>query len=325
MYFNQSKAAGRGSLLRNYSTRLQLYVERRYKPVTSESRGREIAFKNAVALAAFGAKRDLMQSLVDVLRTSLVSILECGELIERQDRGELVAEYADAAKYVADASATLMETVSSVLEMAQVEIGRYDAVDEEFDVSKAIVSTMLIFESYARAANVSLRSITPPNLPNIFADLRAFKLALATLICRGIQAANAIGAQVIVLTRHSANGKLAISVACASTSGSSSEGGESEAEKASVGTSKSENHADQLLVENLVGMSGGSIHMQSDGVLNTVVAIVFPAERLRTAKEGADHAPTEPAEGSATAGAVPIAAGGTKTVALAPKISKNLN
>jgi signal transduction histidine kinase len=298
MYYNHATHARRGSLLRDFSSRLQVHVERRFKPVTADSRGRETAYKNAVALAAFGAKRDLMKSLVDVLRTPLVSILECAEAMEQRNRGENVADYADLAKYIGDASDTLRETVASVLDMAQVEIGRYDAVDVEFDVADAINSTILIFHAYAHAAGVTLRSELAPALPRLFADIRAFKLALATLICRAIQAANEIGAQVIVLTRQTAERTLAFSVACAWPQ----DHAEAPAEAEAPAASKEESRADQMLVENLVGMSGGSVHMQSSGPVGTVVTIVFPESRLRPdAPAGASRGEAGHA-GSANAG-----------------------
>ncbi|MBV9046265.1 MAG: HAMP domain-containing histidine kinase [Alphaproteobacteria bacterium] len=81
----------------------------------------------------------------------------------------------------------MLELINSVLDMSKIEAGKLDLFEEVFDLTETAESALRFVKIQAERGGVALRLQIAPGAGTIFADKRAIKQVLITLLTNGIK------------------------------------------------------------------------------------------------------------------------------------------
>lgn len=153
---------------------------------------------DAVASEAQATDAAFLAQINSQLRTSVKSIHGYTEILTNEIFGPLGSErYRDYAKLAHEDAAKTLSLVDELLDLAEIEAGRYIAAAELIDPVPLIDGAVRNLTQTAERLGVSLSPEFPPNAPYIRVDRRALRRALAGLGLDGLRRAQ-IGDQVAV-------------------------------------------------------------------------------------------------------------------------------
>jgi signal transduction histidine kinase len=300
----------KGSLLSRYSQRLGALVDRRLSQIALEGARKEAVDAAESAMAASRAKTEFLANVSHELHTPLSSIIGFAEMMERQVRGPLPAIYRDYAKNIVDSGRQLLAIVGDVLDMSQIENGRYTLAESPIDVAETLTAILRLVQGRAAQAGLYLQARLPKDLPRLQADPRAFKQIVSNLLSNAIKFTNP-GGRIFVLPAIEADGDLSLRVV---DTGIGIRGADLARillpfERLGDALTRKQQGAGLglSLVNALVGLHGGTLTIQSKVGIGTLVTVKFPRARLIEAPPVA--APAAPAQNPASPrpGAAPSA------------------
>jgi len=273
----------KGSLLARYTQRMGALVDRRLSQIALEAGRKEAEVAARNAMAASRAKTEFLANMSHELHTPLSSIIGFAEMMDQEVLGPMPPVYRDYAKNILDSGRQLLAVVGDVLDMSQIETGKYKLVETEIDLAATLTGIFRMVQGRAAQAGLYLQARLPKDLPRLKADEKAFKQIVINLISNAIKYTNA-GGRIFVLPALTPEGDLSIRVV--DTGIGIKEGdiarillpferiGEAltrEQQGAGLGLS---------LVHALVNLHGGTLQIQSKVGVGTVVAVKLPAWRL---------------------------------------------
>ena len=273
----------KGSLLARYTQRMGALVDRRLSQIALEAGRKEAEVAARNAMAASRAKTEFLANMSHELHTPLSSIIGFAEMMDQEVLGPMPPVYRDYAKNILDSGRQLLAVVGDVLDMSQIETGKYKLVETEIDLAATLTGIFRMVQGRAAQAGLYLQARLPKDLPRLKADEKAFKQIVINLISNAIKYTNA-GGRIFVLPALTPEGDLSIRVV--DTGIGIKEGdiarillpferiGEALTRKqqgAGLGLS---------LVHALVNLHGGTLQIQSKVGVGTVVAVKLPAWRL---------------------------------------------
>ncbi|MGH7844820.1 MAG: ATP-binding protein, partial [Candidatus Binatia bacterium] len=147
---------------------------------------------------------DFTAMIAHDLRSPLTSIIGAAEMMETGLVGEINA---DQQKWLGKIQATgrkLVDLVSDFLDVAKIESGRIDLVNEDVDLSQLIASAVESYLPLAHEKGIILRAAAEPDLPPIQADPRRLDQVLANLVSNAIKFTQEGGT--VEVGAHLANG-----------------------------------------------------------------------------------------------------------------------
>ncbi len=119
------------------------------------------------------------------IRTPINAILGLNEMISRE------AENADIKKYSADiqsAGDSLLSLVNNVLDFSKIESGKFEIIEDTYDLAELIRSTCLALSAKAQNKGLSLTVYNDPNIPGkLFGDMGRIRQILINLISNSIK------------------------------------------------------------------------------------------------------------------------------------------
>jgi signal transduction histidine kinase len=291
----------KGSLLSRYSQRLGALVDRRLSQIALEGARKEAVDAAESAMAASRAKTEFLANVSHELHTPLSSIIGFAEMMERQVRGPLPAIYRDYAKNIVDSGRQLLAIVGDVLDMSQIENGRYTLAESPIDVAETLTAILRLVQGRAAQAGLYLQARLPKDLPRLQADPRAFKQIVSNLLSNAIKFTNP-GGRIFVLPAIEADGDLSLRVV---DTGIGIRGADLARillpfERLGDALTRKQQGAGLglSLVNALVGLHGGTLTIQSKVGIGTLVTVKFPRARLIEAPPVA--APAAPAQNPAS-------------------------
>jgi signal transduction histidine kinase len=122
------------------------------------------------------------------LRTPLNAIIGFSEIIQSQIFGSVGSErYLAYAKDIRDSGKHLLEIINDILDLAKIEVGKFELHEEDCDVAAVIPSALRFVRDRAHASGLKVEMQLAPNLPMVRADQRALKQILLNLLSNAIK------------------------------------------------------------------------------------------------------------------------------------------
>ena len=164
------------------------------------------------AEVASRAKSEFLAAMSHELRTPLNAIIGFSEIIKESLFGPVGNEkYSDYAHDIHDSGSHLLAIINDILDMAKIEAGKFELIEEKVDIAKAVMSAMQIVKERGDDAKLALSASLPEDLPHLMADERVVKQILLNLLSNAIKFTLEGGA-VTVDARIVDSGELAVAV-----------------------------------------------------------------------------------------------------------------
>ncbi|HEY7609855.1 MAG TPA: HAMP domain-containing sensor histidine kinase [Alphaproteobacteria bacterium] len=293
-----------GSLLARYVARMGALVDRRLSQIALEGARKEAESAAQNAMAASRAKTEFLANMSHELHTPLSSIIGFAEMMEREVRGPVPVSYREYAKNIVDSGRQLVGIVSDVLDMSQIENGKYELAETEIDVGETLTGIFRLVQGRAAQAGLFLQARLPKDLPRLKADAKAFKQIVINLLSNAIKFTNA-GGRIFVLPATTPEGDLSLRVIDTGIGIKQSDlarilqpferiGAAQSRAKPGAGLGLS-------LVTALVGLHGGTFQIQSKVGVGTIATVIFPQWRLAPGAAAAPDDAGAPAPSADTA------------------------
>jgi len=276
----------RGSLLTRYTQRMGALVDRRLSQIALEAARKEAEGAAQTAMAASRAKTEFLANMSHELHTPLSSIIGFAEMMEREVLGPMPVSYREYAKNIVESGRQLLGVVNDVLDMSQIENGKYVLAPSEIDISETLTGIFRLVQGRAAQAGLYLQARVPKDLPRLTADANAFKQIVINLLSNALKFTKA-GGHIYVLPALTPDGELSIRIVDAGV-------GIKEGDLARI-MLPFERLGDAMtrtqpgaglgltLVNALMGLHGGKLQLQSKVGVGTVATVTFPHWRLMKA------------------------------------------
>jgi two-component system, cell cycle sensor histidine kinase DivJ len=139
------------------------------------------------ALDANRAKSRFLANMSHELRTPLNAIIGFSEVMTREMFGPVGPRYQEYSRLIHESGAHLLELINSVLDMSKIEAGKFELVEELFDLEETAESAIRFLKIPAERAGVALKLAVAPGGRLVFADRRAVKQILVNLLSNGVK------------------------------------------------------------------------------------------------------------------------------------------
>jgi two-component system, cell cycle sensor histidine kinase PleC len=273
----------KGSLLSRYAERMGALVDRRLSQIALEAARKEAEGAATNAMAANRAKSEFLANMSHELHTPLSSIIGFAEMMEREVLGPMPISYREYAKNIVESGRQLLGVVGDVLDMSQIENGKYQLAESEIDISETLTGIFRVVQGKAAQSGLYLQARVAKDLPKLKADERAFKQIVVNLLSNAIKFTNA-GGRIFVLPTLTAEGDLSLRVV---DTGIGIKEGDLERiilpfERLGEAMTRTRPGAGLglSLVNALIGLHGGTLQLQSKVGVGTIATVMFPHWRL---------------------------------------------
>jgi signal transduction histidine kinase len=279
-------AERRGSLLSRYTQRMGALVGRRLSQIALDEARKEAEGAAANAMAASRAKSEFLANMSHEVHTPLSSIIGFAEMMEQELRGPIPPFYREYAKDIVESGKQLLSVVSDVLDMSQIESGRYRLAESEIDLGETLTGIFRLVQGRAAQAGLYLQARITKDLPKLKADSKAFKQVVINLISNAIKFTKP-GGHIYALPALTPDGDLSIRVVDTGI-------GIKEADLARIvqpfetlGGAMTRTRPGAglglALVNALMRLHGGTLSLQSKVGVGTIAAVTFPRWRVMKA------------------------------------------
>ena len=231
------------------------------------------------------AKSNFMANMSHEIRTPLNAIIGFAEIMESELIGPLGSEqYVDYAKDVRESGQHLLEVINDILDLSKIEAGQSEAGEEEVDLRDAIEACTRMVTDQAKESNVTLTLDLPPSVPHIRANARMVRQIILNLVTNAVKFTNDGGEVTLGVTRSKGSDDLLIRVEDTGV-GIPMEDQKrilrpfEQVEKA--GRPRGSGTGLGLpMAKSLAELHDGSLDLQSQPGVGTVVTIRLPADRV---------------------------------------------
>jgi two-component system, cell cycle sensor histidine kinase PleC len=122
------------------------------------------------------------------LRTPLNAIIGFSDILIGQIFGPLNdTRYADYARDIRDSGLHLLTLINDVLDIAKVEFGKVELLEEAVDIVAVIESCLRLVHERAQTAGIQLTQALPAGLPHLLGDGRRLKQILLNLLSNSVK------------------------------------------------------------------------------------------------------------------------------------------
>jgi two-component system cell cycle sensor histidine kinase PleC len=279
-------AERKGSLLARYTHRMGALVDRRISQVALESARNQAEGAARNAMAASRAKTEFLANMSHEVHTPLSAIMGFAEMMEREVLGPIPHTYREYAKDIVESGKQLLGVVRDVLDMSQIEGGKYRLAESEIDLGETLTGIFRLVQGRAAQAGVYLQARMTKDLPKLKADPKAFKQIVINLLSNAIKFTKA-GGHIYALPALTPEGDLSIRIVDTGI-------GIKERDLARI-VQPFEQIASAMtrarpgtglglaLVNALMRLHGGTLTLQSKVGIGTVATAAFPGWRLMKA------------------------------------------
>ena len=143
----------------------------------------EVMFAKNQAEKSDKAKSEFISSMSHEIRTPLNAIVGCGQLI---DSAETLEEAKENSKDIVNASNTLLNMLSNVLDISMVEVGTLELNNDQYNMNELINDVINLFKYKLEEKNLEL-VLAIDEFPNLYGDSSKIKRILANLIDNAIK------------------------------------------------------------------------------------------------------------------------------------------
>ena len=157
------------------------------------------------------AKSEFLAHMSHELRTPLNAIIGFSEILKRELFGPLAPRYVEYAATIFESGQHLLGIINDLLDMARIEAGRFELIEESIDVATVIESCLTMVRARADHGELSLAARVSPRTPRLSADRRSVMQVLLNLLSNSVKFTPR-GGSVTVAAGVGEDGQMAISV-----------------------------------------------------------------------------------------------------------------
>jgi PAS domain S-box-containing protein len=247
-------------------------------------RERSILAAKEAAEQASRSKTKFLANMSHELRTPLNAIIGFSDMMALAIHGPMGAPAYE--QYAADINGSakhLLAIINDILDIAKIEAGRLDLIDEETPVASLCDVALKLMQERAHEQSIDLRFEPGPNLPNVMVDQRAMRQVLLNLLSNAVKFTKP-GGEVTLRAQLSMENELLLQV-CDTGIGMQEEDlhrvlepfvqVENELTRRFEGTGLG-----LSLSKQLIELHGGRIGIVSKPDFGTTVTVYLPASRL---------------------------------------------
>lgn len=228
------------------------------------------------------AKSQFLATMSHELRTPLNAIIGFSEILATELFGPLGNErYLDYAKDIKDSGGHLLSLINDILDFSKVDAGHLNLDDEEISLHTVIEESIRMVRENAVQQNIRVSTHFADNLPNVVCDHRRIRQVLLNLLSNALKFTPP-GGQVIVsaqLDSKQLNFKITdtgIGIAKADIPLALERFGQIDS---SLNRKYEGTGLGLPLSKRLIELHGGTLLLESEVNVGTVVTVTFPAER----------------------------------------------
>ncbi|MEI6556960.1 MAG: PAS domain S-box protein [Rhodospirillaceae bacterium] len=229
------------------------------------------------------AKSEFLAHMSHELRTPLNAIIGFSEILKRQLFGPLAPRYVEYAGTIYESGQHLLGIINDLLDMARIEAGRFELIEESIDVASVVESCLTMVRTRADHGELTITATTSGLTPRLCADRRSVMQVLLNLLSNSVKFTPQ-GGTVGVATGVAGDGQMVISV---TDSGPGINADllprifEPFQQADSRLSRKIEGSGLGLAISrNLMELHGGSLEIESEASRGTTARMRFPASRV---------------------------------------------
>jgi signal transduction histidine kinase len=238
------------------------------------------------AEAASRAKTEFLATVSHELRTPLNAIIGFSELMIRGVLGPIDnPQYREYLEDIHQSGTHLLSIINDILDFSKADASKLELHESEVDVGQVVIALTRLLGPRARDAGLVLDDRIPPELPHLWCDERKLKQMLLNLLTNAVK-----------FTPR--GGNIEVDASCDETGMTIS------VRDTGIGIAKSDLvrvlqpfvQADNelsrrhegtglglTLVNSMITMHGGSLHLESEVGIGTTAILNFPPERIASA------------------------------------------
>jgi signal transduction histidine kinase len=229
-------------------------------------------------------------------RTPLNAIIGFSEIIQNQIFGPVGSDrYLAYAKDIRDSGKHLLEIINDILDLAKIEVGKFELHDEDCDVASVIPSALRFVRDRAHASGLKVEMQLAAELPMIRDDQRALKQILLNLLSNAIKFTPG-GGRIEISAGVADDGRFCLRVSDSGIGMAPDEIPRALEAFGQIDSSLSRKYEGTglglPLVKAFVELHGGAIEIDSTLHIGTTVRVLLPSERIIRAPTTADWAGT---------------------------------
>ena len=218
------------------------------------------------------------------LRTPLNAIIGFSEVIQAEVFGPVGSErYLVYAKDIRDSGKHLLEIINDILDLAKIEVGKFELHEEDCDISSVIQSALRFVRDRAHAAGLSVNMQLAPDLPMVRADQRALKQILLNLLSNAIKF-TPLGGKIEIGADLAEDGRFALWVSDTGIGMAPEDVPRALEAFGQIDNSLSRKYDGTglglPLVKAFAELHGGTIEIDSTRHVGTTIRVFLPAERI---------------------------------------------
>ena len=265
----------RGRFLRTHCILTDITERRRFEKDLFEAK-EQAEFANR-------SKTEFLANMSHELRTPLTIINGASEILSTEMFGPIDnPSYLDYAKNIRDAGEHLLRLINDILNISQIEMGRFELDEDHMELNAIIASCHNLFESRAQEAGLSLTKEVKEKLPALRGDELRIKQVVLNLLSNAVKF-TPDGGTVTLRTETGDDGRVMFSVSdtgigiaakdissALDTFGQVEQGYSRNYQGAGIGLP---------LSKKLIELHGGTLMLESELGIGTTVTVRFPPER----------------------------------------------
>jgi len=167
-------------------------------------RNRDLEEKNRIAAEQYYLKNELLENVSHELRTPLNVIMGFTNLLFDGTLGSINEDQKSALNNILSSSAQLLELITNVINITEMDSYRVTFTAEKTDVSKLIFSIVDIVKSAAISKNIQITSDIEKNFPTVYIDPFHFTQVLKNYLSNAIKFTTEPGYIIIRIKSESA-------------------------------------------------------------------------------------------------------------------------
>jgi signal transduction histidine kinase len=244
------------------------------------------------ATAADEAKSQFLASMSHELRTPLNAVLGFSEILKEQTacrtEPDRVRNYATS---IFESGTHLLALIDDILDISRIDARRLELHEQPLDLGAMVTSCLKLTEMHAVKAHVDVAAMLPANMPRLYADERRVRQILLNLLSNAIKFTSD-GGRVEVSVRYSGAGAgVAIAVSDTGIGMTDKDIPVALARFGQIDSRLSRKHTGTglglPLSKGLAELHGGTLDIESEVGVGTVVTVQFPPERVMALRKAA--------------------------------------